>query len=70
MHTNKLLELMKVDPALPGSDQQPQQGPAAVGGVPLGQLHSFKAVVERLQIKFTYFAGDGHAAAGQGRPRR
>ena len=58
-HTNKLLDLMKVDKALPGCGSQAQLRPAAVGGVPLGSLHSFKAVVERLSLRFTYFSSAG-----------
>lgn len=58
-YTNKLLNLMKVDKGLAGSD--PKSNKARPPWVELhwGQLHSFKAVIERLQIKFTYFASDG-----------
>jgi LysM repeat protein len=59
IHTNKLLDLMKVDSGLPGSD--PQRNKARPPWVEFhwGDLHSFKAIVERLQIKFTYFASSG-----------
>jgi nucleoid-associated protein YgaU len=58
-HTDKLLELMKVDPALRGSD--PKRNKARPPWVEFhwGGLHSFKAVIERLQIKFTYFGSSG-----------
>jgi hypothetical protein len=58
-HTNKLLDLMKVDPGLAGAD--PQRNKARPPWVEFhwGALHSFKAIIERLQIKFTYFASSG-----------
>lgn len=58
-HTNALLNLMKVDPALPGGD--PQRNSARPPWVEFhwGSLHSFKAVLERLSLRFTYFSGGG-----------
>jgi nucleoid-associated protein YgaU len=58
-HTDKLLELMKVDPQLKGSD--PKRNKARPPWVEFhwGALHSFKAVIERMQIKFTYFGSSG-----------
>lgn len=58
-HTSKLLDLMTVKPALPGSD--PSRNKARPPWVEFhwGKLSSFKAVVERLQIKYTYFAASG-----------
>jgi nucleoid-associated protein YgaU len=58
-HTNKLLDLMKVDSSLAGAD--PQRNKARPPWVEFhwGQLHSFKAIIEKLQIKFTYFASSG-----------
>ena len=58
-HTNKLLDLLKVDPALAGSDRQRNKARPPWVEFHWGKLHSFKAIVERLQIKFTYFAADG-----------
>lgn len=57
--TDKLLGLLQVDPGLPGAD--PQRNSARPPWVEFhwGPLHSFKAVVERLQVKFTYFAATG-----------
>lgn len=57
--TNALLDLLAVNKSLAGSD--PKSNKARPPWVQLhwGALHSFKAVVERLQIKFTYFAGTG-----------
>jgi nucleoid-associated protein YgaU len=58
-HTDKLLDLLQVDPALPGSDKNRNKARPPWVTFHWGPLHSFKAVVERLQIKFTYFAADG-----------
>lgn len=58
-HTNKLLDLLKVDMSLAGSDKNRNKGRPPWVEFHWGPLHSFRAVVERLQIKFTYFAADG-----------
>ncbi|MFG1609215.1 LysM peptidoglycan-binding domain-containing protein [Actinoplanes sp. NPDC049265] len=58
-YTSKLLNLLRVDPELPSND------PARASGRPpwvkfhWGELHSFRAVVDRLQIRFTYFSSSG-----------
>jgi nucleoid-associated protein YgaU len=58
-HTDKLLNLMKVNPSAPGSDRNRNQArPPAVEFL-WGKTKSFKAIVERMQIRFTYFASDG-----------
>ena len=59
VHTNKLLKLVQVDPALPGSDKNRNKARPPWVTFHWGPLHSFKAVVERLTLKFTYFAADG-----------
>lgn len=58
-HTTLLLNLMNVSKAVAGSD--PGRNKARPPWVEFhwGTLHSFKAVVERLQIKYTYFASSG-----------
>src|SRR5438093_7017476 len=58
-HTSKLLDLMKADISLPGAD--PSRNAARPPWVQFhwGKLSSFKAIVERLQVRFTYFATDG-----------
>jgi hypothetical protein len=58
-HTNVLLDLMRVDKNLAGSD--PKSNKARPPWVELrwGKTSSFKAVIDRLQIKFTYFASNG-----------
>jgi hypothetical protein len=58
-HTNKLLDLLKVDTGLAGSDKQRNKARPPWVEFHWGKLHSFKAVVDRLQVKFTYFAADG-----------
>jgi len=58
-HTNKLLDLLKVDPGLAGSDKQRNKARPPWVEFHWGKLHSFKAIVESLQLKFTYFASDG-----------
>ena len=59
VHTNQLLDLMKVDTGLAGSDKQRNKARPPWVEFHWGQLHSFKAIVERLQIRFTYFASTG-----------
>nr|WP_042193273.1 LysM peptidoglycan-binding domain-containing protein [Kibdelosporangium sp. MJ126-NF4]CEL20674.1 hypothetical protein [Kibdelosporangium sp. MJ126-NF4]CTQ89586.1 hypothetical protein [Kibdelosporangium sp. MJ126-NF4] len=58
-YTTKLLKLMKVDPALAGAD--PSRNKARPPWVEFhwGDTKSFKCIVERVQIRFTYFASSG-----------
>lgn len=58
-HTSKLLNLLKVNKNLRGAD--PSRNSARPPWVVFhwGELHSFKAIVERLQVRFTYFASTG-----------
>ena len=58
-HTSKLLDLMKVNPALPGSDSGRNKARPPWVEFHWGTLHSFRAIVERLQIRYTYFASSG-----------
>jgi hypothetical protein len=58
-HTNALLDLLNVDQSLAGSDPKSNKARPPWVEFHWGKLHSFKAVVERLQVKFTYFASDG-----------
>jgi len=58
-HTNKLLDLMKVDNRLPASDRQRNSARPPWVEFHWGKLISFKAVVERLSIRFTYFSNTG-----------
>jgi nucleoid-associated protein YgaU len=57
--TDKLVALVTVDPHLPSSDKQRNSARPPWVEFHWGPLHSFKAIVEQLQIKFTYFKSDG-----------
>ncbi len=58
-HTQALLELMEVDPDLAGSSKKSNSARPPWVRFHWGDLHSFKAIVDRLQIKFTYFSSSG-----------
>jgi len=58
-HTNDLLDLLKVDPGLAGSDKGRNKARPPWVEFQWGKLTSFKAIVDRLQVKFTYFAASG-----------
>jgi nucleoid-associated protein YgaU len=57
--TDKLLGLLKVNPALPGADPARQSARPPWVEFHWGPLHSFKAIVESLTITYTYFAASG-----------
>jgi nucleoid-associated protein YgaU len=57
--TDKLLNLMKVSKQAAGSDPSRNKARPPWVKFEWGTTKSIKAVVERLQIKFTYFASDG-----------
>ncbi len=58
-YTGKLLNLMEVDPSLPGSDEATNNTRPPYVTFHWGDLHSFRAVVADLNISFTYFASTG-----------
>jgi LysM repeat protein len=58
-HTDKLLKLMKVDASLPGHDPERNRGRPPWVKFHWGDLHSFKAIVESLEVAFIYFASSG-----------
>jgi nucleoid-associated protein YgaU len=58
-HTDKLLGVMKVDPGLSGSDRGRNKARPPWVKFHWGATHSFKAVVEQLKIRYTYFASSG-----------
>ncbi|MFF5287931.1 CIS tube protein [Paractinoplanes globisporus] len=58
-YTDKLMKLVSVDPKLPDSDKSRNKARPPWVTFHWGPLHSFKAVVERLTLKFTYFAANG-----------
>lgn len=58
--TDKLLALVQIDRKVPGDDAQRQSGRPPWVEFHWGKLHApFRAVVERLQIKYTYFSASG-----------
>lgn len=58
-HTNALLAVMKVNPKLPGHDPERNKGRPPWVKFHWGDLHSFKAIVESLNLTFTYFSSTG-----------
>jgi LysM repeat protein len=58
-YTTKLVHVMRIDPNLPGHDPSRNRGRPPWIRFHWGDLHSFKSVVERLSINFTYFGSDG-----------
>lgn len=55
-HTNKLLDVMRIDERLPGHDASRTNGRPQWVVFHWGDLHSFKAVVDSLNLRFTYFS--------------
>ncbi|MDH4145757.1 MAG: LysM peptidoglycan-binding domain-containing protein [Acidimicrobiia bacterium] len=58
-YTNKLLDLMKVDTSLPGYDDSINNGRPPWVKFHWGDLHGFKAVIESVDLTFTYFSKSG-----------
>jgi nucleoid-associated protein YgaU len=58
-YTTQLLDLMKIRKTGKGSSKENNSGRPPWVRFHWGSASSFKAVVDRLQIKFTYFASDG-----------
>jgi nucleoid-associated protein YgaU len=58
-YTTKLLNFMKVDLDLPGGERGRNSGRPPWVEFHWGKLQSFRAVIEKLQIRYTYFASDG-----------
>ncbi|MGN6090613.1 MAG: CIS tube protein [Actinomycetes bacterium] len=58
-HTGKILALMDVDPSLPGTDEATRTQRPPYVTFNWGDLHSFKAVVNDLDLTFTYFSSSG-----------
>jgi len=57
--TNKLLALLSVQQGLKDTDSQNNSCRPPFVIFHWGRFHSFKAIVEKLDVKFTYFAQDG-----------
>ena len=58
-HTDLLLELMRVNKQLPVYDESTGSGRPPWVKFHWGDWHSFKAVLESLDLSFTYFASSG-----------
>ena len=50
VHTNRLLKLMEIDPGLPGYDDSSNNGRPPWVRFHWGDLHSFKAVIESIDL--------------------
>lgn len=60
-HTDRVLALLQTDQDLRGSDKQRNQTRPPWVRFHWGRLRSFKAVLERARITFTYFSSSGTA---------
>ncbi len=58
-YTGKLMELMDVDPSLPGTDPQTNNARPRTVTFHWGKLHSFRAVIVSQNVSFTYFSSTG-----------
>lgn len=58
-YTNKLLELMRVNPKLPSYNKKANTGRPPWVKFHWGKIHSFKAIIESLNVTYTYFSSDG-----------
>lgn len=59
VHTGKIVSLMDVDPALPGTDESKHSQRPPYVTFHWGDLHSFKAVIAQLELTYTYFSSTG-----------
>jgi LysM repeat protein len=58
-YTNKMLALMKIDTSLAGYDESSANGRPPWVKFHWGDMHSFKAIIESLDLRFTYFSSTG-----------
>ncbi|HXJ65904.1 MAG TPA: LysM peptidoglycan-binding domain-containing protein [Actinomycetota bacterium] len=58
-YTGALLDLMKIDSQLPDSNSKTNSARPPYVVFHWGDFHSFKAIIQSLSIRFTYFAGNG-----------
>jgi hypothetical protein len=58
-YTNKILDLMKIDTTLSGYDASKNNGRPPWVKFHWGDMHSFKAIIESVDIRFTYFSSSG-----------
>jgi hypothetical protein len=59
IYTDKLLKLMEIDPSLPGADESTNNGRPPWVRFNWGDMHSFRAVIESIDLTFTYFSASG-----------
>jgi LysM repeat protein len=60
VHSNKLLKLLDVDKSLPGYDETISNGRPPWVKFHWGtHIHSFKAVITKADVSFTYFSNEG-----------
>jgi Contractile injection system tube protein/LysM domain len=58
-YVNALVKLMMVDTSLPGYDKKKQNGRPGWVKLHWGRFHSFRCVIDNLEVKYTYFGKDG-----------
>lgn len=58
-YTNQMLDLMKIDTSLAGYDAAKNNGRPPWVKFNWGKMASFKAIIEQIDIKFTYFSSTG-----------
>lgn len=59
-HTNKLVKLMEIDTSLPGFDRERNKGRPPWVKFHWGtHLHTYKAIVQSVNVSFTYFSHEG-----------
>lgn len=58
-YTDKLMKLMRIDPSLPGYDENRHNGRPPWVKFHWGKFHSFKCVITQLNVSYTYFSSTG-----------
>lgn len=58
-HTGKIMQLMDIDPSIPGTDEATHNARPPFVTFHWGDLHSFKAIISELEMTFTYFSATG-----------
>lgn len=58
-YTDELIKLLRIDETLPGYDAASHNGRPAWVRFHWGRFHSFRAVVTKLALSFTYFSATG-----------
>jgi phage protein U len=58
-YTDDLVKLMRVDTKLPGYSKKKQNGRPGWVKFHWGKFHSFRCVIEQMDVRYTYFATNG-----------